>query len=146
MVTLDDIATAVKARCDASADFRAALPGGLHQDRGPDQPSGAYAVFTLALEGEPEWFSDGSYLQGYVLRLTAYTTLGKTDEPTPQQVQLAMVAALNGSPATWDALRDGSVNICLPRGYDGKHDPQLREGKDVFAAADQWHLLIEGTR
>lgn len=143
---MDDIATAVKARCDASAEFAAALPGGLHQDRGPDQPAGAYAVFALTLEGDAEWFSDGSYLQGHTLRMTAYTTLGKTGEPTPQAVQLAMAAALNPGPTEWDALRDGGVNVCLPKGYDGKHDPALREGKDVFAAAGQWHLLIEGTR
>jgi hypothetical protein len=56
-----------------------------------------------------------------------------------------MAAAINPGPTSWDALRAGRVNVCLPRGYDGKHESQLREGKDVFAAAGQWHLLIEGS-
>jgi hypothetical protein len=156
MVTLDDIAAAVIARCAASSEFAAALPGGAHLDRGPDQPAGAYAVMTLERDGDPEWDSGGVYLQGYTLRMVAYTVQGlRGDNATPQQAsdvrspqaaQLALAAALNVNPTAWDALRDGRVNVCLPRGYDGKHAPELREGRDVFAAAAQWHLLIEGER
>jgi hypothetical protein len=134
----------VTARALASADFTAALPGKAWLDRGPDEPDGAYAIFTLEKDGEPEFESDGTYLQGYTLRMAAYTVAGRENTATPQEAQLAMVAALNANPTTWDALRDGRVNVCLPRGYDGKHAPELREGKDVFAAAGQWHLLIEG--
>lgn len=155
MITLDDLAAAVVARFAASADFAAALPGGCHHDRGPDAPGGAYAVFTLALDGEPEWFSDGSYLQGYTLRVACYTPQGLRADYTPAQpgdgaaaqaAQLALAAALNPGPTTWAPLRAGRVNVCLPRGYDGKHAPELRSGKDVFVSAGQWHLIIEGTR
>lgn len=146
MVTLDDIAAAVIARCAASTAFTVALPGKAWLDRGPDTPAGAYAIFTLERDGEPEWFSDGSYLQGFTLRMVAYTVQGLVVASTPQSAALGMADALNKTPTTWDALRDGKVNICLPRSYDGKHEPQLRGGKDVFAAAGQWHMLIEGNR
>lgn len=154
MITLDDLAAAVVARCAASAAFTAALPGGAWLDRGEDEPTGAYAVFTLALEGEPEWFSDGSYLRSYTLRMAAYTAQGvaPTADPaqsqpsSPQAVQLAMADALNPGPTSWPALRAGSVNICLPRGYDGRHSEKLRGGKDVFVAAGQWMITVEGTR
>ncbi len=143
MVTLDDIAAAGKARTLATPAFTAALPGKAWFSEGPDTPEGAYAVFTLETDGEPEWESSGTYLQGYTLRMVAYTSQGGA--VTPQEAQLAMAAALNPNPTGWDALRAGRVNICLPRGYDGKHAPELRQGKDVFAAAGQWHLLVEGT-
>ena len=148
MVTLDDLAEAVTARFAASGDCAAALPGGIHLDRGPDPPAGDYAVFRLELDGEPEWFSDGGYLQGYTLRIAAYTVQGREGSNTPGGVQRALAACFNANPTTWAALGDGagSVNVCLPRGYDGKHDPELRAGKDVFQSAGQWHLLIEGTR
>jgi hypothetical protein len=99
-------------------------------------------VFTLEKDGEPEFDSAGEYLQGYVLRMAAYTRQG--DTTTAQAAQLAMAAAMNSGPTSWDALRDGRVNVCLPRSYDGKHAPELREGRDVFAAAGQWWMLIEG--
>jgi hypothetical protein len=134
----------VIARCSASAAFAAALPGKAWLDRGPDTPAGAYAIFTLERDGEPEWFSDGSYLQGFTLRMVAYTVQGLVVASTPQAVQLGMADALNKNPTTWDALRDGRVNCGLPASYDGKHEPQLRGGKDVFAAAGQWRMLIDG--
>ncbi len=144
MVTLDDIAAAVKTRCGVAA-FTEALPGGLWLDRGPEEPTGDYAVFTLEIDGEAEWFSDSSYLQGYKLRMVAYTVQGSAGS-TPQAAQLAMAAAVKGSgPTGWAALREGRVNIVLPRGYDGKHEERLREGRDVFAGAGQWFMLIEGT-
>ncbi len=143
MVTLDDIAAAVLARCRQAPAFTAALPGGAFLDRGPDNPGGAYAVFTFEHEGEAEWISDGTYLQGFTLRMVAYTVQG-TETSSPQQAQLGMSAALNPQGFPWAALRAGTINIALPRGYDGKYAPELRGGKDVFAAAGQWHLLIEG--
>lgn len=156
MVTLDDISAAVKARCAASSEFAAALPGGLWLDRGPDAPAGDYAIMTLERAGQPEWDSGGVYLQDWTLRIVTYVVLGlRPDRETPleaadanpaQAAQLALAAAINPNPTSWDALRAGSVNCCLPQGYDGKHEPELRESKDVFAAAGQWGLLIEGTR
>lgn len=143
MITLDDLAAAVKSRLDAAPAVANALPGGTYFDRGPDQPAGAYAVFTLEREGETEWFSDGSYLQGYVLRVACYTCQGRGD---PAAAQLALAAALNPQPVPWATLRAGVVMSCLPRGYDGKHAPDLREGKDVFAAAGQWALIVDGNR
>lgn len=143
-MTLDDIAAAVRARCVATASFTAALPGGAWLDRGPEEPAGDYAVFTLERAGEPEFDSSGTYLQDWTLRMVAYTVAGKVGSGTPQAAQLAMVAAINPLPTSWTSLRDGRVNICLPAGYDGKHEPTLREGKDVFAAAGQWKLLVEG--
>jgi hypothetical protein len=101
---------------------------------------------TIEREGDAEWFSDGSYLQGYALRVVCYAANGRAAGETPQAAQLALAAALNPGPTTWDALRAGRVNLCLPRGYDGRHAPELREGRDVYAAAGQWALTIEGTR
>jgi hypothetical protein len=155
VVTLDDIVAAVVARCTASSAFAAALPGGLHHDRGPESPTGAWGLLALERAGEPEFESDGTYLQEWTLRIVAYTVQGlAADYSQPQAgavgasqaAQLALAAAMNTGPTTWAALRDGRVNVCLPRGYDGKHAPELREGKDVFAAAGQWSLLIEGNR
>lgn len=143
MVTLDDIAAAVIARTAGSAAFRAALPGKAWLDRPPDNPAGAYAIFTLERDGTPEFFSDDTYLQGYTLRMAAYTVQA-IGTVTPQQAQLAMADAINPGPTAWSPLRDGVVNLCLPRGYDGKHDPELRQGKDVFSAAAQWSLTVEG--
>ncbi len=144
MVTLDDIAAGVRSRCTALAQFATALPGGLWLDRGPDTPTGDYAIFTLERAGEPEFDSAGEYLQPWTLRMVGYTVQGLTGGSTPQQVQLAMDAAITPGPTSWDDLRAGNVNCCLPQGYDGKHESRLREGKDVFAGAGQWALLIEG--
>ncbi len=146
MITLDDIAAAIVARYAASAELVAALPGKVWLDRAPDEPAGDYAVFALERAGTPEWESDGTYLAPWTLRMVAYTVQGRTGGSTPQQVQLAMAAAYNANPTSWTALRDGRVNCCLPDGYDGKHAPNLRAGKDVFAAAGQWRLLLEGNR
>lgn len=141
MITFDDIAAAVKARCDAAAEFAAALPGKAWPDRGPDAPAGVYAVFGVERAGDPEFASDGSYLQPFSLRMAAYSPVGTAD---PQAAQRAMAAAINPDPTAWNALRDGKVVHCLPRGYDGKFAPELRSAADVFVSAAQWELLIEG--
>lgn len=144
MTTLDDIAAGVVARCAASAVFTAALPGKAWLDRGPDQPAGDYAIFTLVPDGSAQMHSDGSYLQEYTLRMVTYTTQG-TGSSTAQAKQLGMADAIAKNPTTWAALRAGRVMQCLPRSYDGKHELQLRGGKDVFACAGQWALTIDGS-
>ena len=77
-------------------------------------------------------------------RATAYAVQALEGGATPQAAQLAMAAAINPAPTAWAPLRAGAVNLCLPRGYDGKHAPELRQGQDVFAAAAQWRLIVEG--
>ena len=134
----------MRARCAASAAFALALPGGAWLGRGPDEPAGAYAVFTLELDGDPEFCSDGSYTQGYVLRVGAYSYQGDGAATAPQATQSGMAAALNRDPTDWDALRDGRVLHCLPKGYDGRFDERLREGRDVFVSGGRWVILIEG--
>lgn len=146
MITLDDLAKVIVDRYTASAELVAALPGKVWLDRAPDEPAGDYAVFTLERAGSSEWESDGTYLAPWTLRVVAYTVQGRTGGSTPQQVQLALAAAYNADPTGWAALRAGRVNCCLPDGYDGKHAPNLREGRDVFAAAGQWQLTVEGNR
>ncbi len=145
MITLDDLAAGVKARCAAAAEFAAALPGGAWHDRGPDAPAGNYAVFKLELAGEPEFDSSGAYLQGYTLRVAAYSYLGESPATAPQATQLALASALNAGPSSWAALRAGRVMSCLPKGYDGEHADRLREGRDVFASAGQWSLIVDGS-
>lgn len=143
MITLDDLAAGVRDRAAAAPEIAAALPGGLFLDRGPERPAGAYAVFTLERAGDPEWFSDGSYLQAFTLRVVAYTS---QDRGTPAAAQLALAAAFNPQPTPWAALRKGRVLSGMPQGYDGRHAPDLREGLDVFAGAGQWRLVVDGER
>jgi hypothetical protein len=144
MVMLDDLCAAVLARTQGAPAFALALPGGAWLDRGPDTPTGAYAIFSFERSGDPEWISDGTYLADFTLRIVAYAPQGATPASTPQAAQQAMAAAINVNPTAWAPLRAGFVNLCLPMGYDGKHDPSLRQGKDVFAAAGQWKMTIEG--
>lgn len=144
MVTLDDVAEVVKARCAAAPRFAAALPGGAWFGRGPDEPAGNYAVFTLAAEGDAAVESDGSFTQTYGLRIGAYSYQGAAEATSSAAAQLALAAALGADPTDWDALRDGRVMHCLPRGFDGKFDPAQRDGRDVFVSGGRWALLIEG--
>lgn len=142
MVTYDDIATAVVARCEASGDFAAAVPGKAWCERADENaPAGTYAVFGIERLGDPEVFSDGSYLQRFTLRVATYSDIRSAD---PQAAQRAVAGAINTDPTGWDSLRDGRVVHCLPRGYDGKFDPKLRAASDVFIGGAQWELLIEG--
>ena len=140
MVTLDDIAAAVRARCDGSAPFTSAVPGKAWHERVEEGAAAPYALFNIERDGQPEFQSDGSFVQAYTVRMAVYSDA----DAGPQAAQLAMAAALNADPTGWAPLRAGSVMHCLPRGYDGKFDPKLRAAQDVFVSGGQWALLIEG--
>jgi len=141
VITVDDIAAAVLAKCGAT--FETAVPGGAWFLRADENAAEPYAVFAVERAGSPEWVSDGSYLQRFTLRLGVYTSQGVTD---PQAVQLASAAALNPTPTGWATLRDGKVIECLPDGFDGRFQPVLRRARDVFVSGGQWSLLVEGNR
>lgn len=141
MVTFDDIAAAIVARCNASSDFTTAVPGKAWLDRAGEIDSVPYAVFQIERTGNPEFESDGSYIQEFTIRMAVYSDVSATD---PNAAQLAMADAINSNPTTWTALRDGNVMHCLPRGYDGKFDPTLRNSKDLFVSGAQWSMLVEG--
>ena len=141
MVTVDDIAAAVKGRCAGSAAFVAAVPGGAYFERPDEDAAAPYAVFGLDRADDPEFDSGGGYTQGFTLRMAVYSVVGTSD---PQAAQLGMADALNTSPTDWAALRAGRVLHGLPRGYDGRFDPKLRNSADVFVSAAQWALLVEG--
>lgn len=140
MVTLDDIAAAVAGRCTASAAFAAAVPGGAWLERADENAPAPYAVFGVERDGPPEFCSDGSFMQGYTVRMAVYSDSGSD----PNAAQVAAAKALNADPTGWAALRDGRVMHCLPRGYDGRFEPRLRQAKDVFVSGAQWSLLVEG--
>lgn len=141
MITADDIAAAVLARLGTT--FQATVTGKAWYARADEAAAAPYAVFTLDRAGDPEWFSDGSYLQPWALRLGVYTEQGVT---VPHDAQLAAATALNAGPTNWTALRDGTVFECLPQGFDGKFAPQLRRAKDVFVSGGQWRLVVSGNR
>ena len=143
MVTFDDIAVAVLARCAGSSAFTTAVPGKAWLDRAGEVDAIPYAVFGIERTGEPDFSSDGSYTQAFTIRMVVYSDQGATD---PNAAQLAMADALNKNPTNWTALRDGGVMHCLPRGYDGRFDPRLRNAKDMFVSGAQWVMLIEGNR
>lgn len=140
MVTLDDIAAAIVARCGASSAFTTAVPGKAWLERVDETAEAPYALFSIERDGQPEFQSDGSYMQAFTIRMAVYSDAGAG----PQAVQLAMASALNADPTGWAPLRDGNVMHCLPRGYDGKFDPKLRAAKDVFVSGGQWSMLIDG--
>ncbi|HEY1191552.1 MAG TPA: hypothetical protein VGE74_28225 [Gemmata sp.] len=140
MVTFDDLAAAVVSRCSGSSAFTTAIPGGAWLERADESATAPYAVFGIEREGQPEFQSDGTYIQGFTIRMAVYSGSG-TD---PNAAQLGMAAALNTDPTDWDSLRDGRVMHCLPRGYDGRFDPRLRSAKDVFVSGAQWSLLVDG--
>lgn len=141
MTTVDDIAAAVVNRLEGSAAVLAALPGGCWNGRADEQSEGAYAVFALEREGDPEWYSDGTFTATYVLRVAAYTAQESGDATA---VQRALADALSVDLTEWGDLEAGRVLHCLPRGYDGKFSPVLRSARDVFVSGAQWALLIEG--
>lgn len=140
MVTYDDIAVAIASRCTGSSVFGSAVPGKAWLDRADENVAAPYAVFGIDRAGAPEFSSDGSYTQAFTIRMAVYTDSG-TD---PNEAQLAMADALNRNPTMWAALRAGQVMHCLPRGYDGRFAPQLRNAKDVFVSGAQWTMLVEG--
>jgi hypothetical protein len=139
VITVDDIAEAVAARCGTA--FQAVVTGKAWFARADEAAATPYAVFTVERAGDAEFCSDGSYLQEWTVRMGAYTEQGATP---PNNVQLAMAAALQADPTGWDALRDGRVLHCLPQGFDGRFAPQLRHARDVFISGGQWKLLVEG--
>lgn len=141
MVTGDDLAVAILARCDAT--FQIAVPGKAWYLRADENAATPYSVFGIERAGEPEWQSDGSYLQEFAARMAAYSEQGAGVDPNV--IQLAMAVAMNTAPTGWSALRAGRVLHCLPRGYDGRFAPQLRQSRDVFVSGAQWALLVEGT-
>lgn len=141
MVTFDDIAAAVIARCTASSAFTTAIPGKAWLERVDENAAGVYALFGIERAGEPEIESSGTYLQRFMLRMAAYSDIRTAN---PQTAQLAMADAINTGPTDWDPLRDGKIVHCLPRGYDGQFDPTLRQASDVFVSGSQWELLVEG--
>jgi len=139
MVTLDDLAAAVKARFDAGTDYKAAAPGGMWFGRANEGAAVPYGVFTLEAEGPAQRLTDGTMVQNYALRVGVYSDQGVTD---PQAIQLGMAKAL---PVTgWVDLRDGKVVHCLPRPFTGKFDPQLRSARDVFLSQGQWLIQVAG--
>lgn len=139
MVTIDDIAAGVFDRTGGA--FLTAIPGKAWFGRVDENAASPYAVFGIERGGPPEFFSDGSYLQEWTLRMGAYTDQGVQD---PNAVQLAIATAINTDPTSWSALREGRVLHCLPQGWDGRFAPELRHARDVFVAGGQWTLLIEG--
>jgi hypothetical protein len=139
VITIDDLAAAVGDRCGST--FNATVTGKAWYARADENAATPYAVFTIERVGEPEYMSDGSYLQEFMVRMGAYTDQGVTD---PNTVQQAMSVAMNAGPTSWNSLRDGRIVHCLPQGFDGKFAPQLRRGRDVFLAGGQWKLLVEG--
>ena len=141
MVTFDDLGAAIAARCAASAAFAAAVTGGLFFDRDDTDAATPYGVCGIERAGDPEFDSGGGYTQAFTVRMVVYAELAKKDANV---IQLAMAAAMNTNPTGWAALRAGRVMHCLPRGYDGKYAPKLKDGKGVFVSGGQWSLLVEG--
>lgn len=142
MTTVDDIAAAVISRLEGSAAVLTALPGGCWNGRADEEaPAGAYAVFALEREGEPEWYSDSTFTAQYTLRIAAYSAQGSGDATA---IQRALAEALSANPNDWGDLEQGRVLHCLARGYDGKFSPTLRSAADVFVSGAQWALMIEG--
>lgn len=142
MITLDDIASAVKGRCDANAAFIAAIPGKAWFGQADEQADAPYAVFTLDAEGQPIYQTDGTMGQKYALKMGVYADQGKSGHD-PQAIQLAMAGAL---PVTgWADLRSGKVVHCLPRPFAGRFAPQLRGARDVFLSQGSWLLFVCGS-
>lgn len=141
MITIDDIAAAVKSRCDANAAFIAAIPGLSWFARADEQATEPYAVFTIEPDGTPDYDTAGLMVAKYLLRMGVYSDQGKSGHD-PQAIQLAMAGAL---PVTgWSALRDGKVMHCLPRPFGGRFSPVLRAARDVFLSQGQWLLMVSG--
>jgi len=136
VITADDIAAAVGAKLGATA------AGGAWFLRAAESADSPYEVFSVDRRGEPEFESDGSYLQEWTVRAAAYSDQGAGADPN--DVQLAMAGAMSADPTGWPALRDGAVLHCLPDGFDGQFSPTLRRARDTFVAGGQWRLLVSG--
>jgi hypothetical protein len=144
VVTIDDIAVAVSTVLKANSGFTTAVPGKAWLDRAPDSvPGYPYAVYAITAKDEADHSSDGTYTQTLTLRLGVYTKQGSG---TPNAAQIAVSSCLNGNPTGLLSLREGSGKVLhvLPAMWDGKFDPKLVQGADIFVARGQWEILIEG--
>lgn len=151
MVTVDDVAGALKTRLAATSGYTAAIPGGTWLDRGPDAPAG-YPYLVLKIEpGEAELFSGSASLQPFTVTLAAYCPVGASgvNVATVEQVLNTAMASQAGNAALQAAnLRNAGDKIlhCLPVRPGGKYDLTMREGRDVFAVGLTVSVLCESDR
>lgn len=151
MITVDDIAGAVKARCDAVTNFTTAVPGAAWFGTGPDAPAGyPYLVFTVEA-GEARVASGTAYVQAFVAKLAAYAPVGASGV-NPQNVAKALDecfgTAAGQTAMKASVLRNAAERILhsRPLAPSGAFDKSRREGRDVFVVGAGYELLAQGDR
>jgi hypothetical protein len=137
----------------ANVPFGAALPGGAWLDRGPDTPTGyPYAVYRVEAQPTDLAFDD-AYLGRFTCTIAAYVPLDATAPPrdTPD-VQQAIFTAL-----VTDSANDAFMGLALrnptegiraskTKNPEGKYDPTMRNGRDVFMSGLTWEITVQGDR
>ncbi len=151
MVTVDDVAGAVKARADAVNAFTAAVPGKAWFATGPDAPDAVpYLVFTVE-PGEAKVASGSAYLQPFIVRLAGYAPVGASGvnpNAVSQAVDACFGTAAGQTAMKATVLRSATERILhsRPLAPSGTFDKDRREGRDVFIAGASFELLTMGDR
>lgn len=151
MVTIDDIAGAVKARLAAVSGQATTCPGGHWFDRAPDAPDGyPYDVFRVrSAQSTPT--TGGGYVQIFTVELAGYCPIGDTGVNTQSVQQLfndALVSSAAVTALQAVSLRNATEKILAGRLADeeGRYDRSQRQGRDVFVAGMTAELIVQGDR
>lgn len=149
MVTPDDVAKVVLDRLAAVTSSSTICPGGHWFDRGPDDPAGyPYDVFRVEA-GPARIVSEFYCFQSWTIRLAGYAPVGETGVTVANVEKLFLDALITDAANT--ALRAVSLRNTgeavihgLQSAAEGRYDPTLREGRDVFVAGLTAELLVMG--
>lgn len=152
MVTTDDVAAVVNGRLGAEASFVAAVPGGAFFGRGPDTPDAyPYGVFRVEEAAPAKVYSGSAYTQAFRVNVGVFVPDGQAGSD-PAAVEQALFAALGTAAAQTaaqaSALRNAGERVlhCKPLAPDGKFDPALLGGRDVFLCGLTVEVLVQGNR
>lgn len=151
MIQSSDIQEAVLQLWNASGPLTAAVPGGLHFGRVPENaPDGNLTACPYASleveEGPPQWTAKSDYLQPFFPRVRVYSD--RQAVPTGDITRLADNVLNFRTGATLTLPGGRTLEVLHAQRQPGKleQDQSRRQAEDVLVGSCRYEWLCQGTQ